>query len=221
MRFQIVPARYRSFFPEKYKSHRSHDILLLCFDCNETAIKRQHIMKTELCKKYKIKGKLMDQDFMGREKLELVKRYAKVLINGEDKIPPERIDIIYQNTIEKAREVLEINILEEEDLIALKDMVENYSTADMEILRKVMKMKVMKDVENSKKKRNLHGKVLIEKMGGEDKIPELIIIWRKHFLDSMKPKFLPNNWSVHHSIERTFGKNSRFYHEEEKKTKLE
>ena len=32
MRFQIVPSKYRAFFPEKYKSHRSHDILLLCFD---------------------------------------------------------------------------------------------------------------------------------------------------------------------------------------------
>lgn len=29
MRFHIVPSKYRCFFPEKYKAHRSHDILLL------------------------------------------------------------------------------------------------------------------------------------------------------------------------------------------------
>lgn len=30
MRYHVVPLLYRRFFPNQYKSHRSHDILLLC-----------------------------------------------------------------------------------------------------------------------------------------------------------------------------------------------
>ena len=32
-RFHIVPSIYRTHLPECLKSHRSHDVVLLCFDC--------------------------------------------------------------------------------------------------------------------------------------------------------------------------------------------
>lgn len=31
---------------------------------------------------------------------------------------------------------------------------------------------------------------------------ELIILWRKHFLDTMKPKFLPKHWDIYHKIDQ-------------------
>ena len=34
---QVVPACYRRYFPVHLKSHRSHDIVLLCVDCHERA----------------------------------------------------------------------------------------------------------------------------------------------------------------------------------------
>lgn len=85
-----MPSKYRCFFPEKYKSHRSHDVLLLCFECNEKAIKEQGELKKQLCEKYNVPGKLMDRDFEANEKLELAKRNAKLLLKGQHKIPAER-----------------------------------------------------------------------------------------------------------------------------------
>ena len=32
-RFHIVPSIYRTHLPETLKSHRSHDVVLLCFEC--------------------------------------------------------------------------------------------------------------------------------------------------------------------------------------------
>ena len=32
-RFHIVPSVYRTHLPESMKSHRSHDVVLFCFDC--------------------------------------------------------------------------------------------------------------------------------------------------------------------------------------------
>ena len=66
MRYQIVPVKYRCFFPEKFKSHRSHDVILLCFDCNEIAMKKQGELKKKLCIKYDVPSKLMDQKFLSK-----------------------------------------------------------------------------------------------------------------------------------------------------------
>ncbi|XP_020573811.1 protein RRP6-like 3 [Phalaenopsis equestris] len=37
LRYRIIPSCYRMHFPEHLKSHRSHDIVLLCVDCHENA----------------------------------------------------------------------------------------------------------------------------------------------------------------------------------------
>ena len=51
-RFHIVPSVYRTHMPESMKSHRSHDVVLLCFDCLSNGLKQQDILKRELAKKY-------------------------------------------------------------------------------------------------------------------------------------------------------------------------
>lgn len=37
LRYRVIPSCYRVHFPEHLKSHRSHDIVLLCVDCHEIA----------------------------------------------------------------------------------------------------------------------------------------------------------------------------------------
>ncbi|CAN6833746.1 unnamed protein product [Brassica oleracea] len=37
LRYRIIPSCYSVHFPEHLKSHRSHDIVLLCVDCHEVA----------------------------------------------------------------------------------------------------------------------------------------------------------------------------------------
>ncbi|PKA46709.1 hypothetical protein AXF42_Ash019692 [Apostasia shenzhenica] len=37
LRYRIIPSCYRMHFPEHLKSHRSHDIVLVCVDCHEVA----------------------------------------------------------------------------------------------------------------------------------------------------------------------------------------
>ena len=36
-RFFIIPTLYRTHLPDRLKSHRSHDIVLMCFGCHEKA----------------------------------------------------------------------------------------------------------------------------------------------------------------------------------------
>ena len=39
-RFHVVPTLYRTHFPDELKSHRAHDIVLLCFFCHEQASRK-------------------------------------------------------------------------------------------------------------------------------------------------------------------------------------
>ena len=50
-----------------------------------------------------------------------------------------------------------------------------------------------------------HGFVVVQAVSAEGKILEFEKMWRKHFVDTMEPKFLPPLWSVdgpHDSLER-------------------
>jgi hypothetical protein len=48
---RVVPSCYRRNFPAQLKSHRSHDVVLLCFECHQTAHKVvTHAMPWLLCK---------------------------------------------------------------------------------------------------------------------------------------------------------------------------
>lgn len=39
-RFYIIPSLYRTHLPDELKSHRSHDIVLMCFNCHDLASRR-------------------------------------------------------------------------------------------------------------------------------------------------------------------------------------
>eukprot|EP00884_Botryococcus_braunii_P003253 jgi/Botrbrau1/12929/Bobra.92_1s0009.1 len=52
LRYKVVPACYRRHFPLHLKSHRSHDVVLLCVDCHEVAHKAAASVKQELAREY-------------------------------------------------------------------------------------------------------------------------------------------------------------------------
>lgn len=54
LRYRIIPSCYRMHFPEHLKSHRSHDIVLLCVDCHEIAHVAAEKHKRQLAAEYGI-----------------------------------------------------------------------------------------------------------------------------------------------------------------------
>lgn len=63
----------------------------------------------------------------------------------------------------------------------------------------------------NKEKRNTHGAELLSKVKD---LPEFIRLWRTHFVSTMKPQYLPQNWRIDHGCYRSFGVHSKFYSEE-------
>ena len=41
-------------------------------------------------------------------------------------------------------------------------------------------------------------------------LEEFIRMWRRNFVENMKPRYLPRGWNVDHKMQRTFGEHSIF-----------
>ncbi|KAK8961273.1 hypothetical protein KSP40_PGU014830 [Platanthera guangdongensis] len=54
LRYRIIPSCYRMHFPEHLKSHRSHDIVLLCVDCHERAHTAAEKYKRQIAKDFEV-----------------------------------------------------------------------------------------------------------------------------------------------------------------------
>lgn len=54
LRYRIIPSCYRVHFPEHLKSHRSHDIVLVCVDCHEIAHAAAEKYKRQVAAEYGI-----------------------------------------------------------------------------------------------------------------------------------------------------------------------
>ncbi|XP_074583029.1 protein RRP6-like 3 isoform X2 [Curcuma longa] len=54
IRYRIIPSCYRMHFPEHLKSHRSHDIVLLCVDCHEIAHSAAEKYKRQVAQEFGI-----------------------------------------------------------------------------------------------------------------------------------------------------------------------
>ena len=96
---------------------------------------------------------------------------AYVIVLNEDKIPTDRLKILK----ERVREALGKKHITDKDIFNLSkvDPKECYSQIDS------------------------HGKIVVDALKD---LQEFVEMWRQHFIDSMKPKFMPEYWNVKRPI---------------------
>lgn len=109
-RHHIVPYCFRRYFPEKYKTHNSHDIVILCVACHDEYEVYADELKNDLSIEFEIpflgKGSFLPKDLF------IVKRHASAL-KRSSKMPPERVEKLY-TTLRKHYSKEEIT---EEDIL--------------------------------------------------------------------------------------------------------
>ena len=211
LRFHVIPILYRSCFPENLKSHKSHDVVLLCLECHERARKVYEQKKEEISKRYGVPLNVMSDGKNNFLQLTQFIKKCKVIKKNKNKNLPE---IAEKKLKKNLKETFDSLIQNSKDF---KNFVEkNKIKCDKEedIDDKFLNIFVDKFIVDDKNipdgKRNLHGKLVIEKVKD---LKEFIMEWRQFFLDSFQPKFLPKEWSVKHEIVRTFGEYSNFRNE--------
>ena len=211
MRFHIIPILYRQFFPENLKSHKSHDVVLLCFECHENANKLYEKKINEISVKNNVPLIVLSDNSKKFSALFELNKICKGLIknfhkSGKEKIQKKIFDSL--NEIKNNENKFEdfINYLKSNNI-----NINNYNEIDIKIAECISNFKINSLTNRDKK--NIHGQLVLEKINGLNDINELkkfIRDWRQFFLDSFNPQFLPTEWSVDHEMIRTFGQLSQF-----------
>ncbi|XP_014203861.1 exonuclease 3'-5' domain-containing protein 2 [Copidosoma floridanum] len=189
VRKNVVPREYRKYFPIVMKSHQSHDILLLCPTCHQNSNFYDLQLRRELAEK--CDAPLLAETMASSRneippKLKLLKTAVKVLRDSKTTIPLAR----------------------RQELEALVLAWTGYPVVTPEMLHclheQLMKEPLYRANHTDPTKRTLlHGPKVVEyfkNRGGG--LMELEKLWREHFLKTMKPKYLPELWSVSHNQER-------------------
>ncbi len=209
MRFHIVPFIYRQFFPENMKSHKSHDVALLCFDCHEKCCKSYEEKKKIIAEKFKVPLNLISDEQKSYKNEEDFVKKCKVAYKSWNVIPNEsrenllkKIYELYIYLIESKFDDNIIKLFQENNYI---NTIKSFNDITYDFCNKFKdyKYQIMKNAD----KKNVHGKLVIEKVKD---IREFIREWRMYFVETFKPKFLPKEWSIDHEMIRTFGENSNF-----------
>ena len=188
-RFHVIPSVYRHFFPNELKAHKSHDVVIVCYICREKADRLYEQEKIRLSEFYNVPLIVKIEE---KEKLIKVINTAKFLCSNFIKMP-------HKIKKEKLEDILEF-INNKVNQVNYKDLFNNKWDDFSKIPKSIeeihigilQKIKNWKDPgENSEG--NLHGKLILEKF---EKQEDFIKLWRKFFLDSLKPKFLPEDWKI-------------------------
>lgn len=224
LKYHIVPALYRQHFPNSFKSHRSHDVVLLCLECHEKANKETENLKMEIAKKFDCPLTGKNNPLLTlRNKLLTMAKFGLSFWKNKESIPKERKKFL------KAELRSYFSELQKEDKIKkfleISDTPFNFNKENLiKIDEKFFNMckginKNHKRLKESSNKdfKNLHGKLVVEKLNGNEELKDFILMWRKNFVDRLNPKFLPSAWNVYHQFERKFGDFSKFHENHVKK----
>ena len=169
MKKLIIPRDYRRHFPEEWKNHLSHDMLLLCPPCHSISCNHDSVLRQKIAERYNVP---ISQNTL-REVSSKVKSAAKALLYSSNKLPAAR------------KRELE-TVLETHDNVKIGEL-------DSNRLEQIINNTLSDCAET-------HAAKVIEKVLNEGTLKEFIKMWREHFLETMKPGYLPPLWSTEHNL---------------------
>ena len=191
-RHHVVPYHYRKFMPLIYKSRNHHDVVLICRKHHEEYEQIAKFYKNDIAKRFDVESiEQMNAKQINRMVDNLKDHFKAVklldtLINRYNDIPEERVIWIS----EQINMMLGIELLDMR-FDEIEDLHENINK-----LIETKKSDLM-NVENF-----FHGKAVIEKLKTVEAFEDFIRGWRTHFVESMKPEFMPYGWSIEFTFSR-------------------
>jgi len=172
----IIPKEFVRYIPTEYKSHTSHDTLLICHFCFIKSNAFDLTLRKKLFEKCQIHELNPHDSQMNPTHMKIIKskNLAKTLLNCRDKLS------------DNTRNKLKLEIAKTYNI--KPDRV--FDT----FLETLITIKYLK-YENYKQHSSAAEKV-VKHFLEQNAMNELKAMCRQHFLDAMKPKHLPHLWSV-------------------------
>lgn len=173
LRKNVVPREYRRHFPDVMKDHISHDILLLCVQCHQLSNLQDLALRYILADECEAPFE-SHEDTKCKEDpmLRKIKSAGRALLLSRDRLPTERASVLEQ---------------------VLKD---HYGTD--EVTQEQIKEAAELDTSVYNADYVPHGEKVVDHYKKNGGLIHFETRWRKHFLETMKPRYLPSMWSVDH-----------------------
>ncbi|XP_065576288.1 exonuclease 3'-5' domain-containing protein 2-like [Artemia franciscana] len=176
VRKNVVPKEYRKHLPNILKSHQSHDVLWLCVTCHKISNNCDQALRKRLADECRAPTGAIDKVKATKDPLlKKVVSAARTIKSAKDRIPFDRLA----------------------ELEAIITEYYNVSLLTSEVLEEALK------IGTQSLNKEPHGRKVVScYVQKPEGLLSLEILWRKHFIDSMKPEFLPPYWSLDHNKER-------------------
>ena len=162
----LVPFVYRQHFPGKRKQHSSLFVVPICRDCH-LDYENNHAFQLK-----KILAEAYSAPFNGTFDIEKSKTIGMIscLTKYSDRIPEDRKEFL-RNKLKQ--NLIDLGIYENDNL---SDVV------ILDIVKERLEKESKDQIDNS------HGKTVVDRIKDFDEFEKM---WAKHFVDNMKPKFMP------------------------------
>jgi hypothetical protein len=180
-RHHVVPRCYRRHLPRQVKSRSHHDVLLLCLACHERYEAAALSLRLDLARESgcPLHGLYRASDgapYEADKARSAAIRAATALVRFGDRIPAER-------------------------RAALLRTVEDWAGGhvDEPELERVAHLDARPRGEEGLVD---HGAAVVGKLRSLDEVQAFVHRWRQHFLDSLRPRFLPESWAADRPVVR-------------------
>ena len=185
MRHYVVPFAYRSLFPPKFKSHLSHDIVILCPDCHVFCDQQRQLRMKTIEEHYRfiynngMEDDITSKPFIIDQRLYHLRSCALALLRWKDKLPESKrtnYEILVGDYLKEMNNDIHISIPFTKEQLQLVIDVQYKKENNQFISGPELVLNAMAD--------------------DEDKIVQFVKGWRQHFLDIARPQFLPKGWGL-------------------------
>ena len=225
-RHHVVPYMYRKNFHNKFKDHSHHDVLPVCYECHRKYELEADNYKLELAYQYGVPINIESMSYKSKQELDneriLKARYIIQQFFDEDNhvnLPSEKLEelsklaiqrpvVLNPNTddsMEKYRLPRKtIGSLVVRKASKISYIVNEFRRKYPNTIRKKGKgeslPKYMDYLENLMmiSNQNISNIILNEVvLKVENELYQFVFNWRKHFIDTMQPKYMPEKWNIY------------------------
>ncbi|KAL6747759.1 hypothetical protein V8C86DRAFT_3033466 [Haematococcus lacustris] len=171
----IVPHCYRRYFPLHYKSHLSHDIVLLCLRCHQECSKCDHQRMVHLGSHYDAPLRDESQRMLQDASRSTVRSAATALLK--------------QGTIPQQRRQQLLQLVANGLGVAPEDVSHACLLQAAQLQPRMVNPTWVS-----------HAEKVAAALRDDATLEGFVRDWRRHFLESMRPRYLPPHWSVHSRV---------------------
>lgn len=190
-RHHIVPYCYRTYFPEQYKSKNHHDVVLMNHERHSEYEQEATRYKDVIAEMFGVKT-ISEYNMEYTFKLREIGRDNAILLNNIHSLFKTYGRVSHEVKLEKLQTIA--------DSVGLSfETICDYNYIQLYKLYLLLKDEHIKEQYEFKQNHRMeydHGYHVVQKLDTEEKIMSFVKLWRKHFIDTTNPQFMPNGWSI-------------------------